>query len=140
MPEERHVGPGSLVQIHREKVGAPPKDLQDFIEGSELGKSELELAAEEPATEGVGGEGDEARDFVPRQTEVAQVGNARGQGLLHVGAEKPWSDDDGPPDVGGRDAKGALEVGEYGFGLGAGPEVREFRGGLERLRLGEAEA
>ena len=56
----------------------------------------------------LGGEEDDARDFVPRQAEVAQVGNARGQGLFHVGAEEAWVDDDDPPDVGGGDAEGTL--------------------------------
>ena len=140
MPEEGHVGPGNLVQIHAEKAGARPEDLQELVEGPDLGEPELEIAAEEPVAEGVGDEGNEARDLVPRQAEVVQVGNAPGQGLLHVGAEEERVHDDDPGDVGGGDAEGALEVGEHGIGLGAGREVGDLRGGLECLRLGEAAA
>nr|CAB3450071.1 unnamed protein product [Digitaria exilis] len=61
----------TLGLIGLEKAAAPPNNRKELVEGSELAKPELQIAAEEPATEGVGDEGYEARDFVPRQADLA---------------------------------------------------------------------
>uniref|UniRef100_A0A0E0KLE8 Uncharacterized protein n=1 Tax=Oryza punctata TaxID=4537 RepID=A0A0E0KLE8_ORYPU len=104
-------------------------NLEAPVQGAKLSEQEGESWGKRLAAEDAAGHRDEARDLGARQAEVAELGDAGGQRLVHPGADEARVVDDHGGDVRAGEAE-AGEEGEDGVGVGGGPEVGELPGDL----------
>lgn len=135
--KEGQVGLGNLVEADAEEAAVHLDEPQELVEGAEDPKPEFKIAEERAAAEPGLGREHYLADLVVRQAEAAELGDAGGQGLPHVGAEESGIFGDDGGEVGAGDVEAGQE-GDDGVGLRGRPEGGDAFGCLEGLLSGEA--